>query len=168
MLERTSTPIQVLPRGLTAFLQIKAGGFNPSYMRDELLPTLDLVQWYLEENAEHLGEAALAVAAVGVTEFTTLAVPAGEYWAVEEFCVSCGLGAGATAKLASSMIMETGGPSLNVGPVEVGIATENVRTRMDRIRFVGPGARFFVHCQSVTGGPISVSGNLRITRFRPA
>jgi hypothetical protein len=163
-----AAPIQVQPLGLLSFLQIKNGGAYPSFLTRELVAQIDLEQWYLEMNSEHLGESPLALAAVGSTGSTVLIVPNGEFWCVHEFSISIGLGGAQTINVGCCGFLCTGGPFLQLGRMQSGIANENVRIGIDRKRFLGPGAQLGAQVQSITGGPINASLSVRVSRFRPS
>ena len=99
-------PIQLIPRGLLGFLQLKNLGKNPSDFPSVLQPTLELFDWLTQsEQLSTVGTDA-AIAAVGTN--TYLSVPSGEAWWLHDVQASINLAAAATIVCS---------PSYNLGPV---------------------------------------------------
>lgn len=49
-----SGPIQLQPRGLLAFLQLKNQGRNPANLVDSIQPTFDILDWYQQANDRYV------------------------------------------------------------------------------------------------------------------
>lgn len=100
---RISRPIQLIPRGLLGFFQVKNNGVNPTDLPDELQPILEMRDWYFQSQPEALpvGSIALATGANGFSPFTAnpLVVPSDEFWFVLDYSVQASLGAGDNASI---------------------------------------------------------------------
>lgn len=86
-----NAPINRIPRGLLDFLGIRSGGRNPQQLTEQLVPTFDLRDWYLESqtievNGNLAGFAATANAGFLSTTTTfpqnlgACVVPSNEAW----------------------------------------------------------------------------------------
>lgn len=88
-----SGPIQVLPAGLLGFLQLKSpAGRNPEVLQGDVQPTIDMLQFYLNQQAIHAVQGATTVAAgsgSGNQLFAgpSIIVPLDEWWFVHMFTV---------------------------------------------------------------------------------
>lgn len=71
--------MQAAAPGLLSLLSLKQLGHNPRTLNDEVIPTIDILNWYLQNNIEAVVGTAVAVNAVGVWGFA-LQVPAQEIW----------------------------------------------------------------------------------------
>lgn len=76
----SNPPIQVFPKGLLGFLELKRGN-APSVLPNDL--QLDVLRWLTETNSENLAEGPLALAA-GNNMSTAFTVPANEWWLVHD------------------------------------------------------------------------------------
>lgn len=157
--------LQVNPNGLLGLLQLKNRGQFPQRLDPNLQPTLELLDWYLQDNAAQVGESGLAIAAVGATVVPSLLVPAGEAWWVNDYVVSAQAAAGQTLEFAGGWSIP-GGASYQLGPYELTTVGLNARTRIDRRRFFGPACQGTVHVRQLVAGPINVNANARITRCK--
>lgn len=82
-------PVQSLPAGLLGLLGIKNGGQNPNGLAGFLQPTLDLFTLYMLGQLQRKQETITVPAGAGViTRATTLVVPQGKFWYVQEAQVS--------------------------------------------------------------------------------
>lgn len=82
--------VQTIPYGLLGFLGVKSMGKNPSPLRDDLQPTIDLTRWYYELDSTIFGADAIAVpAAGGLTASTFIVTPQREgWWVTNIHCVT--------------------------------------------------------------------------------
>jgi hypothetical protein len=96
----TKPPIgymSVIPNGLLSMLQIKNDAKYPQALSDELLPVLDLVDWYCQTNAEFVSQSTTPGAANNVVvTLASLTVPASELWFVNSYIAQITAGAGGT------------------------------------------------------------------------
>jgi hypothetical protein len=89
-------PIQIIPRGLLGFLNLKAQGSNPSQLIETVQPTYDIAPQYRESQAvlwPLATSATIATGAVGRLPFTTnpIVVPDNEIWYVIAYHVQTGV-----------------------------------------------------------------------------
>lgn len=75
-------PLTTRPEGLLSMLGLQTNGSYPQHLKyDELLPTLDLLNWYLESRAEIQGVNPAPLGGLGAGTFAPLyTVPAQETW----------------------------------------------------------------------------------------
>lgn len=96
--EQQAAVVNRLPPGLLDLLGIKNGGKNPGSLVDQLMPVLEMRDWYMTQTAAAVsaaGSAAINAAGTYTTTGTTLTVPAGEWWYITDF--SCIVDASATS-----------------------------------------------------------------------
>lgn len=90
-------PVQVIPPGLLGFLQIKNLGKNPQSLGGQILPTMDLLEWYFQSNMEQLRSTlTIGDGVVGPVPWTTgsgatvnLTTSQDEFWWVESLMFRC-------------------------------------------------------------------------------
>jgi hypothetical protein len=153
------------PRGLMALLGAKVGGTAPRLLGDQVVGTVDLLDFYTLNIRESLTAAGPAPAVGGNVFAATLIVPAGEAWIVHAFNVEAACGAGAAIDMAPGVALAGFGQIMTVGDYLAAAATQNVRT-WSPIQFVaGPGAQFGFNVRSVTLVP-TVTGFLTFSRVR--
>lgn len=90
-----SGPVQRIPSGLLGFFQLKSpSGLNPTWMRNDLQPNIEMFDWYLNTAAqadlagEH--EVTLATGNQGFQDFAAagpILVPQNQFWYVHRFCI---------------------------------------------------------------------------------
>lgn len=90
-----SGPIQKIASGLLGFFQLKSpSGLNPTWLRNDLTPTVDLLKWYFQASSqadlagEH--EITLATGNQGFQDFGVagpILVPQNEFWYVHNFAI---------------------------------------------------------------------------------
>lgn len=160
-------PIQVLPRGLLGFLQLKNMGQNPSEFPDLLQPVLEMREWYYETNAitQVASGLALVPAATTVGNLILLVVPNGQAWAVLD--ADCILVTGA-GQVIDYRIMFLDGPApggnasglsgyvRQSGAGEANIA--NSMPRSYRIPILGPGYQVGIQIQEITAAAADFAG----------
>lgn len=171
------SPIQVWPRGLLGFLQLKNLGQNPAVMDDRLSMGLDLSQWYLETNADDLQRytAAFATGSNGYASFTTpgpLQVPAGEWWLVNNYTIRANtLLAGETVRFACGLVPQPNiavGVTLQLGDYcpAVSGANQSVAASIRAPFFAPPGSELVIDLsQCTTAATIGFTGMVRYTRL---
>jgi len=159
--------LQVLPKGLLGFLELKNGGKFPQRLGSEaLLPVIQLLDWYAQTNSEVLITAPSA-AALGVVSFGELVVPPLECWYVSDFvCDTDVLGAGDTIDMRLGYVQANSGLGFRVsqstGTESAGAqATTNP---LNRPFFVLPADGLIVHNRVFTGA-ITITARARITRL---
>lgn len=163
------TPINTIPAGLTDFFGIRSSGANPQALTDQLVNTLDLLQWYAGESqyaqyvsvgdgstntgihvildSEYLAGNRLPIDAAGGVE-----IPQNEVWVVNSFNID--LTFDATAP---------GDPVHAIPAFGKGTPFPNVRlwTRpffsSGAIQFTAAGRKRMVAC---TEAPFVVNGSL--------
>lgn len=130
--------MQVQPRGLLSFLQIKNEARSPSALDEKLLATLDLSTWYLETNSEVVEDVSQTVP-IGINgsgTFPALVVPPQQCWYVSQFLVSFTAGAGATVTGGRSAAYVRFGAARTT--VQVGEAVTLAATLRDHSVFARP------------------------------
>lgn len=169
-------PIQILPRGLLGFLQLKNAGQNPSLLSDLLQPTLDLREWLLETNSESVFVSGVAFipAATGVGFFSLFTVPDGQHWALLDAFARIAIGAGQTLthrlayfdgpSASSQEFSLSGDPSMSFGAADTNRGISMVR---GRIPILGPGYRVGIDISSINAAAADFPGvmTLRISRL---
>lgn len=145
-------PIQAQPAGLLGFLQLKNAGRNPEQLSETLLPTMDLVQWYLESDVRlNTGAtAALASGTLGqqLTTTTTQVVPSNEQWILRGISIGADLVAGDAISAAPIIRDPTLGQFRLLGPFAAdGVYADNAQFRAawnpnGDIVIARPGTRF--------------------------
>jgi len=83
--------ISRIPAGILGFLGIKNGGRYPQRLQDQLVPTWDMAQLYLNNYAEYLTVASTIVG-TGYTIF--FSAPQNETWLVTDYSLDIATGAG--------------------------------------------------------------------------
>src|SRR5262245_56996064 len=92
-----AAPLQVLPTGLVGFLQLKNGGQFSQELSRDLIPELDLLNWYMQTNAELITQSTSpGVATNNPVTLANLTVPQGEFWYVSSYIAQITAGAGGT------------------------------------------------------------------------
>jgi hypothetical protein len=79
-------PLTVRPTGLLDFLSIQSGGRYPQHLAEDLVPTMDLMNWFLDVQAETIVGAGVAQGGAGATGVSAT-VPSGEGWLIDT--ISC-------------------------------------------------------------------------------
>lgn len=79
-------PLTVRPSGLLDFLSIQAGGRYPQHLLEDLSPSIDLLSWFFDAQAETVTSAALAQTGAG-SSTVGFTVPNGEAWLVDSYTV---------------------------------------------------------------------------------
>lgn len=88
-----SGPIQILPAGLLGFLQLKSpAGRNPEVMNGDVQPTVDMLPFYLNQQAIHATQGGRTVGAGSSGGFfafdaPSIVVPLDEWWYCHHFTV---------------------------------------------------------------------------------
>jgi len=165
-----SRPIQSIPPGLLSLFQLKNEGKNPSEFVETVQPTIDLLRWYLEPQAENLSSGTQQVNTAGVfTTFTPLAVPVGEFWIVTgaSMSIACGVGETITAKMGYTPGVGAGTEGLTQYESLIASQTGLFTMSKDFAPLYCPGgATFGVHALAVVGSP-DVVMVLRFVRLKP-
>lgn len=176
-----SGPIQVWPRGLLGFFQLKNNGRYPDQMPETLLPTFDLSSWYLNTNAVDFtctrtgivtgddGQVSWSAANIDGGSFTSVTVPNDEWWALLEYTCYCVLGAGDTISLAPSVKNAPLSQFLALGtqtPESTG-ANRQVTSLLNYApRFLAPGSELTATIGNVTAAvSVAVLGAGRFARL---
>jgi len=139
--------LQVLPQGLLGFLQIKTAGGFPKTLSQELIPTLDLLEWYAQLNSETVFSAvinAIVSASASGANFPEFNVPNGQVWIAHEYIVSFGVSATGSATSCQANIGRpaSGGSTTAayVSDPENVAANSRVFCHVDRMLILGPGS----------------------------
>lgn len=172
-------PVQVLPKGLLGFLQLKNAGKNPDRLSNTLSPSLDLFEWYMAGTAQDIipapATAALPTGSTGFQAFTVnpVIVPQQEIWWVQNFGVlSSALGA---TESVGFMCAIQGVPAAVAGTymfgdrrtILTGTATGRVARAYANGFWVPPGYTFgaMVEVHEVTTA-VTYNGTLRVVRMQ--
>lgn len=87
-------PLTTRPEGLLSMLGLQTNGRYPQHLaEDNLVPTLDLLMWYLESRAEIQSADNVALGNVSAGTFVNMfTVPAQEVWVLLAFTVAPSVG----------------------------------------------------------------------------
>lgn len=125
-------PLNLQPAGLLDFLGIKNGGRYPQHLSTDLVPTLELLRWYVAANSIEIGSVSPAfqlvanegttthlIAATQPVNFSvggTLMVPQTEYWYIDRWSVNWFINAqaGASIRVVPVTTPAGGAPSIRV------------------------------------------------------
>lgn len=194
MADIRNPPINQLPLGLLSLLDIKTGRYPQLLGADALIPTIDLLQWYLTSDSIFAqltanGSPFAASQSAGFNdgftastntvlpiEGTQIRVPAGELWWVERFTTRWTIASDVGNLVDVSPIVQI--PTVGTidlentlqGSIGPGIAansrggSRNARPQM----FWPPGSapRFFVNILDRSAGSIAVIGEIQLKRLR--
>lgn len=81
-------PLTIRPVGLLDFLSIQAGGRYPQHLLEDLQPTMDLMRWFHDAQAEVVNNNTAGLLSGPGSAGVGFTVPAGEAWLVSNFNVS--------------------------------------------------------------------------------
>jgi len=158
-------PINAPVNGLLSFFGLKNGGRNPQHLSEDLVPVIDLLDWYQANGAEAAASASTVINAVGFTSLG-IVVPNGEWWFVQHFTVITGtLTAGQSLSVAPMWTDATPQAVMLGGYSPVLVAGDAGAVRADRNFWVPPGGIVGVHTTKLLLTP-SVTGYLRFSRLR--
>lgn len=189
------TPLSRLPKGLLDFLGVKSGQWGPRVFGQQLIPQLDLVDWYTEPYAQwfNVGTAG-GHAATGpgnsfefngansdpsVINQGVAIVPADECWLMHEFAVAYSFAALENAAGFSIELLTAGNLTSTLNPPQlvqgVGVmpfatgapaAGGRYITSLARKMFWAPGTQFRVQSLGATALAGVIRGVGRVSRFR--
>lgn len=160
--------IQTQAAGLLSLLGIKGTGDNPQELGAAVVPTVDMLAYYLPRNLEtvsqSIGPAPLAAnTGVGIT------VPAGEYWFVRDLSGAL-LASAAAQQLGLALIYQpvAGSPGIALG-FQANLASiaagdiQRVAKRQERI--FGPGTVFSCLSSNANAANVTISVNVSFVRL---
>jgi len=163
-------PIQVVPRGLLGFFQLKNAGENPVELGSMLSPTIESRDWYFSSRAEPLigGSSILVPNASTNLVLSGSSVPANEHWWIERIMIRAILIAGETLTAAIGSTMESGLEYLLSETLTAPAGPSGFRLQADRPFFAPSGTTFGVAVsQATTAGNITVVLTMRGTKLTP-
>jgi hypothetical protein len=178
MPEIPNAAIQVQPSGLLGLLGLKNRGKFPEFLDLNLVPAIELLDWYAQANASVSISATInaAVSALsGGSVFPEFLVPAGEAWLVHEYSVvfnSSGITAASAINQASVARMTDiggGAGALNTtytSDVVSVAAGQRVATRIDRMMLLRPGDQLGFLVGPVTTAALPVTGTATFVRCK--
>lgn len=85
-------PIQAYPAGLLSLLSLKQFGRNPSQLSNEVVPTLQTTDWYLQSAVEYVAGVQIALLALD-RQALGVTIPNGEIWYIHSIGGEANLGA---------------------------------------------------------------------------
>lgn len=160
--------IQTQAAGLLSLLGIKGTGDNPQELGAAVVPTVDMLAYYLPRNLETqsnaTGPAPLAAGA-GVS----ITVPASEYWFVRDLSGSL-LASAAAQQLGISLIYQpvAGSPGIGLGvtPNLASVAANDVARCFSRQeRIFGPGTVFTCSALNTNAANVTIAVSLAFIRL---
>lgn len=189
-------PLNRLPKGLLDFFGIKSGAWGPRTLGAQLVPTIELIDWYTEPYAQwfNVGTAVPAAAApvgpgpaiefAGAVSDATMQtggvciVPTDETWYMHEFTAGYSFPALENGRFSIELL--TAGnltSTLNPPQQEQGLGTMpfatgapaaggRYLTSLVRKMFWPPGTQFRVQSLGVTALTGVIRGVGRVTRFK--
>lgn len=101
-------PLQITPPGFLGFLNLKNEGKNPREIPEDLTPTIELRNWYLNATAQAMSATNATVSLLNnqdgfaLPSAGNIVVPSGEWWYVHSMLVWAVLPAAVTEFLAMS------------------------------------------------------------------
>lgn len=157
--------INNIPSGLLSLLQLKEQGQNPNELGNLVVPTLDLLPFYMATLQTDQVQVSAAINAVGAVLDTTLVVPPNEVWLVSHYSVIALMGAAQTITVQPLfrplVVNQALGPAVAVAANQQGIAITQTLPFIAR-----QGSAFGCNVQAITGGPLTVSFAVTFIRLR--
>jgi hypothetical protein len=165
-----SGPIQIPPLGLLGFLQLKSpAGMNPSWMRDDVSPGIDLWDLWMQARVESLAvQTALVPTNAGgfISAPIPIVVPDREMWWVENFSIHSFVQAGDTVnKIRPALRYNNLAPSAfgRLGEdIDSGVAGQNCLVGAGGF-FAPPGSQLGIWFGNVISGT-TVQCNMYVRR----
>lgn len=163
---RISGPIQPPPLGLLGLLQLKNVGRNPAFLQDEVSPSIEMFDFWIQGSLDTVGTFSAAPAAGTVTGFnpfttpSSLTVPNEETWWVENFSCTFGAGVGGTFTGIRLAYQNFNGKTFVIGDQELNLAAQNTRIMVARRFWLPPGSvlGWFHDSITVAAGAVATSG----------
>lgn len=172
-----SGPIQVLPAGLLGFLQLKSpAGRNPEVLTGEVAPGLEMLPFYINQQAIHATQGGKTIALGTGTgnllfDAPSIVVPLDEFWYVKYFTVLFSpLTAGdIVTGFCPSAYLDPAAPSARfhlLGTPTYGRPTGGTPVASARDFWVPPGTAFGFNLDTYTlAAAESVVGDIYFARF---
>lgn len=189
--QRFASLIQRIPRGLLAFLDVKAGGEYPVQLITQLQPTIDLTKWYAAE-AESFTASAVQIgtttegtfinftvtSVTDITDGVSLTVPQTQVWVLQAATVEMLRVGGAVGDIFDAALcfapLTSGTRSIHPAQTLMGNPYLGQRTfamrSLDNPPWILPsgttiGLRI-IYAQAAAGTPFSPVARLRLLRFQ--
>jgi hypothetical protein len=158
-------------------LQLKAMGKNPQELLDAYTPTMEMLDWLMQANAQwfDIGSIAVGTSTSIGTAFspTAITVPSLEAWYVHSFTIAtAALVAGDNVRTLAPVLAEVVGGTLRVAKLSDGPETpiglsgaNNIAFASARKFFAMPGQSLRVAFGLTAATTITISGYVRYTRL---
>lgn len=177
-----SGPLNVQPKGLLGFLQLKNSGVNPAALADGLAAVVDLTDWFLQTNSLDFtcarsglttgsdGQVAWGASTVNGVSGTAILVPQDEWWYLHHYTAFANLVAGDTLSIGVSMKNSPLQQYLLLGtmtPALAGADKQPTAMLLHQHVWVAPGTELTLTIGEITSaGTIQVNGGGRFTRLK--
>lgn len=166
-------PVQATAPGLLSLLSLKQLGHNPRTLNDEVIPTIDILNWFLQTNIEAVVGTAFLLTVPGVFGFA-LQVPAQEIWYVHSATITADLIAGEALRGRLGYIWDRGAAAPPAHPLSdfwaASPAVPNARTQVGngKLNMWLPANRALVLIADVVTTAADISCNIEafITRLK--
>jgi hypothetical protein len=157
--------IQRSPLGLVDLFELKSGQ-TPSFLAEQIVPTVDVGDLYLLNGRESI-QAAVVAGALGFGTFPDLNVPPGEIWWVWAYSVTSAAPLGAGQSCHAKATVRLGQINAQAFSPRVSATVGEVFSTEAAKRFyVGAGGGFGYVLESVVAGPISIGAVVTFTRLQ--
>jgi len=161
-------PLTTRPEGLLDLLGLQNNGAYPQHLAyQQLVPTLDLLRWYLEAQADFINTTVTCNAS-GFHTGTDLTVPNGEHWILLA-ATATGSGGATIQTVAFARTNSSGGSVLALGPSATQPAASTVLlARTDDVGpwLIRPSVQLGLFCQNAAGGSVIYTVTLRVARLK--
>lgn len=146
-------------QGLLGLLDMKTGGNSlPPELAAQVLPILDLVQFYVASARERRLSTAISIAAVGTT-LSDLVVPVGKMWVLEQAHVSVQTLTAGQVFMGKPCVFgpAPASPTFFIGEVSNAYAAgdqPNLALMRPGFLLLNSGSNLGVQCERIAAGPI--------------
>lgn len=166
-------PVQATAPGLLSLLSLKQLGHNPRTLNDEVVPNIDILNWYLQTQIEAVVGTAVGVTVPGVVGFA-LQVPPQEIWYLHSATITADLIAAEAIRGRLGYIWDRGAAAPPAHPLSefwaASPAVPNARTQIgaSRLNMWLPANRALVLIADVVTTAADISCNIEafITRLK--
>jgi len=160
-------PLTSRPEGLLDLLGLQNNGAYPQHLAyQQLVPTLDLLQWYLEAQADFINTT-VTPNSVGFHTGTDLTVPAGEHWVMLAATAVATTGA-TPSTVCFARTNSSGGSILTLGTYGTGgVAGTLTVCRTDNLGpwLLRPSVQIGLLCAQL-GTAVAFTVTLRVARLK--
>lgn len=147
--------INTVPLGLLSLLGLKEQGNAPNSLLGQVMPVLDLREFYAAQLIRTATEVVNSTGPGGFTSVGVLQVPQNESWLLVNFSAFRALGAAEAIDMAALIVMQ--GKGFQVGDFAAGVANEFVSTYVRSPQVLPPGSSMGIFTRSQTGAALPIT-----------